>query len=73
MARAQPKSLFFLFSGRPFVMAVCLKNGEILLLRSFDDVIPQVSLRFVKTFCSISFKLFAKKAKKVYKIILHGF
>ena len=30
-------------SGRPFVMAACLKNGEILLLRSFDDVIPQVS------------------------------
>lgn len=24
-------------------MAACLKNGEILLLRSFDDVIPQVS------------------------------
>ena len=34
-------------------MAVCLKNGEILLLRSFDDVIPQVSLRLVKTFCTI--------------------
>ena len=30
-------------SGRPFVMAACLKNGDILLLRSYDDVIPQVS------------------------------
>ncbi len=34
---------FYHFAGRPFVMAACLKNGDILLLRSYDDVIPQVS------------------------------
>lgn len=32
-----------IFAGRPFVLAACLKNGDILLLRSYDDVIPQVS------------------------------
>ena len=35
--------IFFSVLGRPFVMAACLKNGDILLLRSYDDVIPQVS------------------------------
>ena len=32
--------------GRPFVMAACFKNGDIHLVRSYDDVIPQVSLTF---------------------------
>ena len=30
------------FSGKPFVLAVCFKNGEILLMRTYDDIIPQV-------------------------------
>ena len=37
------KIIFCSVLGRPFVMAACLKNGDILLLRSYDDVIPQVS------------------------------
>ena len=28
--------------GRPYVLAVSFKNGEILLMRVFDDVIPQL-------------------------------
>ena len=35
-------------------MAACLKNGEILLLRSFDDVIPQVSSFLRKSFLKLS-------------------
>ena len=26
--------------GKPYVLAVCFKNGEILLMRTFDDIIP---------------------------------
>ena len=36
-------------------MAACLKNGDILLLRSYDDVIPQVS--YVKI---LKFKVISK-------------
>ena len=28
--------------GKPFVLAVCFQNGEILLMRTYDDIIPQV-------------------------------
>ncbi len=37
------KILFFLVSGKPYILAATLKDGDILLLRSYDDVIPQVS------------------------------
>ena len=47
-------NLFFTYLGRSFVMAACLKNGEILLLRSFDDVIPQVSSFLRKSFLKLS-------------------
>ena len=31
-------------------MAACLKNGDVFLLRSYDDVIPTVSLTKLKLF-----------------------
>ncbi len=33
---------FHLSIGRTYTLAAALKNGEILFLRSYDDVIPQV-------------------------------
>ena len=42
---SSPEGYYFFHGGRPFVLAAALKSGEVLMLRSYEDVIPQVSTR----------------------------
>lgn len=36
--------LFLLLQGTPHILSVCFKNGEIMLMRSYDDCDPLVRL-----------------------------
>ena len=38
----------FSFLGKPYILAVCFKNGEILLIRTYDDIIPLVKIFILK-------------------------